>query len=106
MQSSQEIKKRIRRKRRKKRILRLLLVLLAALAAAAGTVFVLPRRMQDGQETEQTPAYTAVKAYTGDIERLVYGSGSVQPISHGTTKEKPYHFFFVWYPMRFIRPPP
>lgn len=81
MQSSQEIKKRIRRKRRKKRILRLLLVLLAALAAAAGTVFVLPRLMQDGQETEQTPAYTAAKAYTGDIERLVYGSGSVQPIS-------------------------
>jgi len=80
MQSSQEIKKRIRRKRRNKRMGRLLLVLAAA-AAAGAALLLLPRLMESGQESAQEQTYAIAKAYTGDIERLVYGTGSVQPIS-------------------------
>lgn len=80
MENSQKTRSKTRGKRRMKTVL-LCLCLLLAVGAVIGALFVLlPALEGDGQQTQETVQRTITQVETGDIERRVYGSGSVQPI--------------------------
>ena len=79
-------RRRLRRRRRIKRLVKALVVLtLLALLGGAVLSVALPaiRRAAPEKGTEQAQRSTA-QAYVGTIEKTVFGSGSVQPVSQRT----------------------
>jgi len=79
MENKANIRERIPRKRIRKSAAASILLLCAAAAAMWALVALLPA-MHDEEQEKETAQKTVVSVQTGDIERSVFGSGSVQPL--------------------------
>ena len=79
MENSQKTGNENRRKRRVKKFFVSLLLLCTA-AAAAFALFVLMKTMGENEPAQQETQRTIAAVETGDLERRIFGSGSVQPL--------------------------